>query len=200
MQQLCRVCGAPLVHDVVQCSKCETPHHRDCWEYNRGCAIYGCEATKYAGAGPSESVERLVIGVREPSWLEGLSQWVAGLLQTSAPPPLPDLGKEETDLALERKEVARWIGADSPEALMHAYALFEQRHPRDALEPAQQSAAALEILEAGFAALGLEAADKAIRRAARKDVNALLARRAEALERDPAMMGEALHARSECQG
>ena len=39
----CRVCsetinGIPL----TICRSCHTPHHSDCWEYNRICAIYGC--------------------------------------------------------------------------------------------------------------------------------------------------------------
>src|SRR4051794_28869523 len=29
---------------MVSCSLCATPHHQDCWEYNRGCSIYGCSA------------------------------------------------------------------------------------------------------------------------------------------------------------
>ena len=27
---------------VIVCSVCNTPHHRDCWEYVGGCSIYGC--------------------------------------------------------------------------------------------------------------------------------------------------------------
>ncbi|HMO51234.1 MAG TPA: RDD family protein [Kiritimatiellia bacterium] len=28
--------------NVVHCPECGTPHHRDCWEENGGCTIYGC--------------------------------------------------------------------------------------------------------------------------------------------------------------
>jgi len=27
---------------VVTCDRCNTPHHRDCWEFNRRCSTYGC--------------------------------------------------------------------------------------------------------------------------------------------------------------
>lgn len=30
---------------VTRCSVCSTPHHRECWEENGGCTVFGCEAT-----------------------------------------------------------------------------------------------------------------------------------------------------------
>ena len=40
----CQVCGVPAdSQDRVVCAKCGSPHHAECWEYNRGCAIYGCK-------------------------------------------------------------------------------------------------------------------------------------------------------------
>jgi len=46
----CEVCGTPIdpmgEHPVVSCGKCETLHHKDCWEYNNRCAIYGCMHTR----------------------------------------------------------------------------------------------------------------------------------------------------------
>jgi len=38
----CPVCGEPLGPAPVTCPECNTPHHWDCWEYNGGCAIFGC--------------------------------------------------------------------------------------------------------------------------------------------------------------
>jgi hypothetical protein len=38
----CGVCGESLSSDIVVCSRCNTPHHRDCWQYSGGCATYGC--------------------------------------------------------------------------------------------------------------------------------------------------------------
>jgi hypothetical protein len=39
---VCPVCGEPIGVAPTICPECETPHHWDCWEYNGGCAIYGC--------------------------------------------------------------------------------------------------------------------------------------------------------------
>jgi hypothetical protein len=39
----CKVCGAPIDEsEIVVCASCNTPHHRDCWEYVGACSIYGC--------------------------------------------------------------------------------------------------------------------------------------------------------------
>ncbi len=200
MEQLCRVCGAPMVQQLVRCPKCETPHHRDCWEYNVGCAIYGCNATQFTPLAGGSGAEPAIVSVEEPSLLEGISRWLGGLFQPQPAVPLPALDRDRTELELERKEVTRWIGAGAPQALLHAYALFEQRHPRETLGSAAQPAAALEMLDAGFAALGLEAVDKALRRVPKHDLEPLLIRRAEALERDRATRWEALQARAECGG
>jgi Prokaryotic RING finger family 1 len=40
---ICKVCGEPIAHGAaIVCSVCNTPHHRDCWEYVGACSIYGC--------------------------------------------------------------------------------------------------------------------------------------------------------------
>jgi hypothetical protein len=40
---ICKVCGEPInAGAVVVCAACNTPHHRDCWEYVGACSIYGC--------------------------------------------------------------------------------------------------------------------------------------------------------------
>jgi hypothetical protein len=42
---ICKVCGEPIgdEDEVVVCASCNTPHHRDCWEYVGACSIYGCD-------------------------------------------------------------------------------------------------------------------------------------------------------------
>ena len=40
---ICKVCGEPIAGGaVIVCAVCNTPHHRDCWEYVGACSIYGC--------------------------------------------------------------------------------------------------------------------------------------------------------------
>jgi len=39
----CKVCGEPIEDGpVVFCATCNTPHHRECWEFTGACSIYGC--------------------------------------------------------------------------------------------------------------------------------------------------------------
>jgi Prokaryotic RING finger family 1 len=38
----CGVCGDALASELVVCKRCNTPHHRECWQYGGGCATYGC--------------------------------------------------------------------------------------------------------------------------------------------------------------
>jgi len=38
----CGVCGDRLGGEIVACSRCNTPHHRECWQYGGGCSTYGC--------------------------------------------------------------------------------------------------------------------------------------------------------------
>lgn len=41
---LCAVCQTPVKQgeDLVNCPGCNAPYHRECWEYNKGCGVYGC--------------------------------------------------------------------------------------------------------------------------------------------------------------
>ncbi len=40
---MCKVCGEPIAEtEIVVCASCNTPHHRDCWDYVGACSIYGC--------------------------------------------------------------------------------------------------------------------------------------------------------------
>jgi len=42
---VCQICGEAVVEDRVDCVLCDTPHHADCWAYNEGCSVFGCEST-----------------------------------------------------------------------------------------------------------------------------------------------------------
>jgi hypothetical protein len=44
----CQVCGEGIAGDAVFCRSCQTPHHKDCWEYNGVCSTYGCRETRFA--------------------------------------------------------------------------------------------------------------------------------------------------------
>lgn len=38
----CPVCGHGIEDGALACPSCRTPHHRECWSYFGGCAIFGC--------------------------------------------------------------------------------------------------------------------------------------------------------------
>ena len=44
---MCQLCGAEIEGDIVWCAECSTPHHRDCWQYNGQCTIYGCPSKRF---------------------------------------------------------------------------------------------------------------------------------------------------------
>ena len=43
----CKVCGERILLDKIECRRCDTPHHRDCWDYAGKCSTYACGETKY---------------------------------------------------------------------------------------------------------------------------------------------------------
>jgi hypothetical protein len=42
MPNHCPVCRMPTRDALAVCTSCETPHHPECWEFGRGCAIFAC--------------------------------------------------------------------------------------------------------------------------------------------------------------
>lgn len=43
----CPLCKAPIDGPMVVCSRCQTPHCKDCWIYNHKCSAYACNETRY---------------------------------------------------------------------------------------------------------------------------------------------------------
>lgn len=44
----CQICGTPIPgENRVNCRKCRTPHHEDCWTFNEGCATYACGEKRF---------------------------------------------------------------------------------------------------------------------------------------------------------
>lgn len=57
----CPYCQFPIKHDsnVVVCSGCKIPHHRECWEENGGCTTFGCQSDRNAvsyGQNPTNNI------------------------------------------------------------------------------------------------------------------------------------------------
>lgn len=51
----CQVCGEIISdNDKVECAKCRTPHHRDCWSYMEKCSTFGCDSQNIYGPPPMQ--------------------------------------------------------------------------------------------------------------------------------------------------
>lgn len=44
---VCQVCGQGIGGGRVDCRRCKTPHHRECWDFNGKCSTYGCGERGY---------------------------------------------------------------------------------------------------------------------------------------------------------
>lgn len=44
---VCSVCGDEIEEGLVYCRRCKTPHHRECWQYNGLCSVFGCGETRF---------------------------------------------------------------------------------------------------------------------------------------------------------
>jgi len=44
----CPVCAAEVADRRVTCRRCKTPHHRECWEYARGCSMFACGESRFS--------------------------------------------------------------------------------------------------------------------------------------------------------
>ena len=44
----CQICGAEISKEhIVYCTRCTTPHHKECWEFNGKCSTFACGETKF---------------------------------------------------------------------------------------------------------------------------------------------------------
>ena len=47
----CPICSEAIMHEMVVCTRCKTPHCLDCWQYNGQCATFACSETRFVRAG-----------------------------------------------------------------------------------------------------------------------------------------------------
>lgn len=43
----CPICSDDVMHEMVVCKRCKTPHCAECWEYNGKCATFACMEKRY---------------------------------------------------------------------------------------------------------------------------------------------------------
>lgn len=47
----CPICSEEIVEDMVVCTRCKTPHCKDCWHYNGECATFACGEKRFLQVG-----------------------------------------------------------------------------------------------------------------------------------------------------
>lgn len=47
----CPICSEEIMQDMVVCTRCKTPHCRDCWNYNGQCATFACSEKRFIATG-----------------------------------------------------------------------------------------------------------------------------------------------------
>lgn len=64
---VCQVCGTGQPGPVKVCSRCDTIHHADCWDYLGGCSTYGCgHSDEIAAVEPSQQESGLPFNPHTP--------------------------------------------------------------------------------------------------------------------------------------
>lgn len=66
--KICPFCKTKFKEDdeIVVCSSCDMPHHKDCWIENQGCTTFGCMGTIKAVDGSVNTVTATEITYDEP--------------------------------------------------------------------------------------------------------------------------------------
>ncbi|MEA3429863.1 MAG: RING finger protein [Nanoarchaeota archaeon] len=79
----CLVCASPInQNDTTYCQRCDTPHHQDCWEYNKGCAVYGCKQPELETQIINSKKTNLPIKINEPLSLKEKLIYGASVIST----------------------------------------------------------------------------------------------------------------------
>ncbi len=60
----CPYCQFPIKQksEAVYCKSCNIPHHRDCWQENKGCTTFGCKETKVK----EQARDRINVTIEQP--------------------------------------------------------------------------------------------------------------------------------------
>jgi len=44
----CPVCAGEVIDRRVECRRCHTPHHRECWDYTGTCSVFACGERRFS--------------------------------------------------------------------------------------------------------------------------------------------------------
>jgi hypothetical protein len=84
---ICLVCAQKIEEPkMMACTACDTPHHKDCWEYNARCALFGC--------GGERAREVVTPAVAPPAAPAPATTVVGAAPIAAGPPPEPPSGTD----------------------------------------------------------------------------------------------------------
>ena len=88
---LCPYCQGPISdsEESIVCTGCETPHHKDCYEENNGCTVFGCKCAPPEEPKLSISTPDLMNAGMATAAAPALSTIAAPAMPPAAPPPPP---------------------------------------------------------------------------------------------------------------
>lgn len=66
----CLICGECLNKDLVWCTSCSTPSHKECFSYNGRCPIFGCQGMRFRNSDSPRDRGVTWIQVRDESGRE----------------------------------------------------------------------------------------------------------------------------------
>lgn len=73
--KICPFCKSEFKPDdeIVVCSACDMPHHKDCWIENQGCTTFGCLGSIKSADGSTTTVTATEISFDDPPQTNNLS-------------------------------------------------------------------------------------------------------------------------------
>lgn len=87
------------------CPACRTPHHRDCWEENGGCTVFGCSAAPVEEAAIRVSSDEMTGGMASAA---GGGAWASPGPTNGAANTLGGWGQDSTGIAPPPQSFPAW--------------------------------------------------------------------------------------------
>ena len=113
---LCPYCQGPIAEgeETIVCTGCETPHHKDCYEENNGCTVFGCQCAPPEEPKLSLSLPDLMSPL--PPIPATLSTPAPAVVAPLPPPPRPGMTNAELQQIASQVVPSMFASIDSPVA------------------------------------------------------------------------------------
>jgi ribosomal protein L40E len=127
--------------DIVVCSACDMPHHKDCWVENQGCTTFGCTGTVKAVDGTATSVTATEIKYEEPKETPSVFCTKCGAKNPATAAFCSSCGAKLVSVSAPQRAQPSPQPATPPTAAPYAYATQQAYAPRPQQQVPQQNTA-----------------------------------------------------------